>query len=114
VDVALGYGLRPQEAAVVRGMVPGDRSLIPLDLEDAFQRSGITQVLPSTRTTSREEHITQNQGEAEVLLGDGFVLERQLSHDLPGSPNAPTVSQTEVSSPKVPLIFKPRLLTPRR
>jgi competence protein ComEC len=44
-DVALGYGLRPQEAAVVRGMVLGDRSLIPLDLEDAFQRSGITHVL---------------------------------------------------------------------
>ena len=46
-DVALGYGLRPQEAAVVRGMVLGDRSLIPLDLEDAFQRSGITHVLGS-------------------------------------------------------------------
>ena len=44
-DVALGYGLRPQEAAVVRGMVLGDRSLIPHDLEDAFQRSGITHVL---------------------------------------------------------------------
>ena len=28
-DVALGYGLHPQEAAVVRGMVLGDRSLIP-------------------------------------------------------------------------------------
>jgi competence protein ComEC len=41
-DVALGYGLRPQEAAVVRGMVLGDRSLIPEDLEEAFQRSGIT------------------------------------------------------------------------
>jgi competence protein ComEC len=45
-DVALGYGLRPQEAAVVRGMVLGDRSLIPEDLEEAFQRSGITHVLP--------------------------------------------------------------------
>jgi competence protein ComEC len=44
-DVALGYGLRPQEAAVVRGMVLGDRSLIPEDLEEAFQRSGITHVL---------------------------------------------------------------------
>jgi competence protein ComEC len=43
--VALGYGLRPQEAAVVRGMVLGDRSLIPEDLEEAFQRSGITHVL---------------------------------------------------------------------
>jgi competence protein ComEC len=44
-DVALGYGLRPQEAALVRGMVLGDRSLIPKDLELAFQRSGITHVL---------------------------------------------------------------------
>src|SRR5215207_6002013 len=37
--------IRPQEAAVVRGMVLGDRSLIPEDLELAFQRSGITHVL---------------------------------------------------------------------
>jgi competence protein ComEC len=44
-DTALGYGLRPREAAVVRGMVLGDRSLIPEDLEEAFQRSGITHVL---------------------------------------------------------------------
>ena len=44
-DVALGYGLRPREAAVVRGMVLGDRSLMPQDLETAFQRSGITHVL---------------------------------------------------------------------
>ncbi len=44
-DTALGYGLRPQEAAVVRGMVLGDRSLIPEDLELAFQRSGVTHVL---------------------------------------------------------------------
>jgi competence protein ComEC len=44
-DVALGYGLHPQEAAVVRGMVLGDRSLIPEELEEAFQRSGITHVL---------------------------------------------------------------------
>jgi competence protein ComEC len=44
-DAALGYGLRPQEAAVVRGMVLGDRSLIPEDLEVAFQKSGITHVL---------------------------------------------------------------------
>jgi competence protein ComEC len=43
-DVALGYGLRPREAAVVRGMVLGDRSLMPEDLETAFQRSGVTQV----------------------------------------------------------------------
>jgi competence protein ComEC len=44
-DTALGYGLRPREAAVVRGMVLGDRSLMPEELEDAFQRSGITHVL---------------------------------------------------------------------
>ena len=44
-DVALGYGLRPREAAVVRGMVLGDRSLMPESLEKAFQRSGITHVL---------------------------------------------------------------------
>jgi competence protein ComEC len=44
-DVALGYGLRPEEAAVVRGMVLGDRSLIPEELDDAFGRSGITHVL---------------------------------------------------------------------
>jgi competence protein ComEC len=47
-DVALGYGLRPLEAAVVRGMVLGDRSLIPEDMEEAFQRSGITHVLLSS------------------------------------------------------------------
>jgi competence protein ComEC len=44
-DVALGYGLRPREAAVVRGMVLGDRSLMPQDLEKSFQRSGVTHVL---------------------------------------------------------------------
>ncbi len=44
-DVALGYGLRPREAAVVRGMVLGDRSRIPEELETAFRRSGITHIL---------------------------------------------------------------------
>jgi competence protein ComEC len=44
-DAALGHGLRPTEATVVRGMVLGDRSLIPEDLEAAFQRSGVTHVL---------------------------------------------------------------------
>ena len=44
-DVALGYGLRPREASVVRGMVLGDRSLMPEELEKAFQRSGVTHVL---------------------------------------------------------------------
>lgn len=44
-DVALGYGLRPTEAAVVRGMVLGDRSRIPEGLDEAFRRSGITHVL---------------------------------------------------------------------
>lgn len=43
-DVALGHGLRPEEAAVVRGMVLGDRSLIPEELDDDFQRSGVTHV----------------------------------------------------------------------
>ena len=47
-ETALAYGLRPQEAAVVRGMVLGDRSLIPEDLELAFQRSGVTHVLLSS------------------------------------------------------------------
>ena len=45
-DAALGYALRPQEAAVVRGMVLGDRPLIPAGLEEAFQRSGISNELP--------------------------------------------------------------------
>ena len=44
-DVALGYGLGPREAAVVRGMVLGDRSLMPEELEKSFQGSGITHVL---------------------------------------------------------------------
>lgn len=44
-DIALGYGLHPEEAAVVRGMVLGDRSLIPEELDEAFQKSGITHVL---------------------------------------------------------------------
>ena len=44
-DAALGHGLRPAGAAVVRGMVLGDRSLIPEELEVAFQRSGVTHVL---------------------------------------------------------------------
>ncbi|MDQ3568455.1 MAG: ComEC family competence protein [Actinomycetota bacterium] len=44
-DAALGYGLRPDEAAIVRRMVLGDRSLIPEELDTAFQRSGITHVL---------------------------------------------------------------------
>jgi hypothetical protein len=33
------------EAAVVRGIVLGDRPLIPEELEDACQRSGVTHVL---------------------------------------------------------------------
>ncbi len=44
-DTALGYGLRPNEASIVRGMVLGDRSLIPEELDEAFQKSGITHVL---------------------------------------------------------------------
>jgi competence protein ComEC len=34
--------LHPREAAVARGMVLGDRSLIPEELEEDFRRSGIT------------------------------------------------------------------------
>ncbi len=44
-DVALGYGLRPQEASIVRAMVLGDRSRMPEDLEEDFRRSGITHIL---------------------------------------------------------------------
>ncbi len=44
-DTALSYGLRPQEASIVRGMVLGDRSEIPEELDEAFQKSGITHVL---------------------------------------------------------------------
>lgn len=44
-DVALGYGLRPVEAAVVRGMLFGDDSRIPEELEEAYRRSGIAHVL---------------------------------------------------------------------
>ena len=43
--IALGYGLRPREGAVVRGMVLGDTSRIPEELGEAFRRSGITHVL---------------------------------------------------------------------
>jgi competence protein ComEC len=49
-DVALSYGLRPREAAVVRGMVLGDRSLMPEELEKSFQRSGVTHVLVPNQT----------------------------------------------------------------
>ncbi len=44
-DAALGNGLRPREQAVVRGMVLGDSSRLPEEVEEAFQRSGITHVL---------------------------------------------------------------------
>ena len=44
-DLALGYGLRPREASIVRGMVLGDRSRIPEELKTDFQRSGITHIL---------------------------------------------------------------------
>lgn len=44
-DIALAYGLRPVEASIVRGIVLGDRSQMPEDLEEDFQRSGITHVL---------------------------------------------------------------------
>jgi competence protein ComEC len=41
-DAALGYGLRPREGAVVRGIVLGDSSRLLEELEGAFRRSGIT------------------------------------------------------------------------
>lgn len=44
-DAALGYGLRLREGAVVRGMVLGDSSRLPEEVEEAFRRSGITHVL---------------------------------------------------------------------
>ncbi|QIN78800.1 DUF4131 domain-containing protein [Rubrobacter marinus] len=44
-DLALGHGLRPREASVVRGMVLGDPSRIPEDLEEAFRRAGVMHVL---------------------------------------------------------------------
>ncbi|CAN5891216.1 hypothetical protein BH23ACT11_BH23ACT11_15100 [soil metagenome] len=44
-DIALGYGLRPREASIVRAMVLGDRSRMPENLEEDFRRSGITHIL---------------------------------------------------------------------
>ncbi len=44
-EVALGQGLRPREASVVRGMVLGDSSRIPEELEEAFRRSGVSHIL---------------------------------------------------------------------
>ena len=44
-DLALGLGLRPREASVVRGMVLGDPSRIPEELEEDFRRVGVMHVL---------------------------------------------------------------------
>jgi competence protein ComEC len=44
-DTALGYGLRPKESSIVRGMVLGDRSLIPEEVDEAFRKSGVTHIL---------------------------------------------------------------------
>jgi len=44
-DAALSYGLRPEEAAIVRGIVIGDRSRISEETEEDFRRSGITHIL---------------------------------------------------------------------
>lgn len=44
-DGALSYGLRPEEAAIVRGVVIGDRSRISEETEEDFQRSGISHIL---------------------------------------------------------------------
>jgi hypothetical protein len=63
-DLVLGYGLRPQEAAVVRGIVLGDRSLMPEDLEEALRRSGITHTCTPPRKIRncfcRHKHTSLN------------------------------------------------------
>jgi len=74
-DVALGYGLRPQEAAVVRGMVLGDRSLIPRELEEAFQRSGITHVIVSL---SPEDTAPSIPSTARVRSAPAATLKRRI------------------------------------
>lgn len=42
---ALSYGLRPEESAIVRGLVIGDRSRISEETEEDFRRSGISHIL---------------------------------------------------------------------
>ena len=44
-DAALSYGLQPDEAAIVRGIVIGDRSRISEEVEEDFRRSGIAHIL---------------------------------------------------------------------
>lgn len=44
-DAALSYGLQPGEAAIVRGIVIGDRSRISEEVEEDFRRSGIAHIL---------------------------------------------------------------------
>lgn len=73
-DVALGYGLRPTEAAVVRGMVLGDRSLIPEELDEAFSRSGIT-------------HVLAISGQHVVVLAAGIFFAARLLR-VPRTPRA--------------------------
>jgi Competence protein len=68
-DVALGYGLHPQEAAVVRGMVLGDRSLIPEDLEEAFQKSGITHATSTSGSWPSVVETRSTKGRDPAKLG---------------------------------------------
>ncbi|MBA2440797.1 MAG: ComEC/Rec2 family competence protein [Rubrobacter sp.] len=44
-DAALGNGLRPQQASIVRGMLIGDRSRIPEETYEDFRRSGVAHIL---------------------------------------------------------------------
>ena len=72
-QAALGYGLRPTEAAIVQGMVLGDRSLIPEDLDEAFRRSGVTQVLRVRHT--RNSGVATVVFSAQMLRGDGLIAD---------------------------------------
>lgn len=44
-DAALSHGMRSEEASMVRGILIGDRSRIPDEMQDAFRRSGIAHIL---------------------------------------------------------------------
>jgi hypothetical protein len=57
-------------AGVVRGMVLGDRALIPEDLDEAFQRSGITHILPPFCTRSGGT-LQRPAGWSSILGGTG-------------------------------------------
>jgi competence protein ComEC len=44
-DTAMSYGLRPEEASIVRSMVLGDRSRMSEELQEDFRRAGVTHIL---------------------------------------------------------------------